>query len=159
MSDALNKVNQQIKELAAKYEEAITIDEDGDSVVPETFVQDNLSLAAGNQDLTLETVTLVQTAESNLASALALGLANAGRTHMTANKESTRVTGSLGFGHNTIRASVDRESMVRVPGKDEPVKKYGAVSVRLDSAAAAKKGDLKRIVTHVNESFTASFGK
>ncbi|MNB58721.1 hypothetical protein D3C87_676160 [compost metagenome] len=159
MSDALNKVSQSIKDLGAAYEAAITFDDDGAAVVPETFVKDNLALASGSEELAMETVKLVQQTEAVFAGGLALGLGNAGLKRMEANKDVERVTSSLDFGNNTIRASVDRKIMVRAPGSSEEKPKYGNVSVKLDSGAAAKRGDLKRIVTHVSDSFAAAFNK
>lgn len=154
MSDALNKVSQSIKDLGVKIEDAITFDDDGAATLPETFVKDNLPA-----DLSLETVKLVQDQEATFAGALALGLGNAAKVHMTAQAGCDRVTGSIDYGNNTIRASVDRKIMVRAPGSSEEKPKFGNVSLKLDSGAAAKRGDLKRIVTHVSESFAAQFNK
>lgn len=159
MSEALNKVSQSIKDLGLAFEAAITYDDDNAAVVPETFVKDNLALASGSEELTLETVKLVQSTESNFAGGLALGLGNSAKARMEANKDVERVTSSLEFGNNTIRASVDKKIMVRAPGSSEEKPKFGNVSVKLDSGAAAKRGDLKRIVTHVSDSFAAAFNK
>lgn len=154
MSEALNKVSEQIKNLAAKVEEAISFDDDGAAVLPETFVKDNLG-----EDLDLDTVKRVQNTEATFAGALALGLGNASHTLMKDKADIERTSLSMEFGSNTIRASVDRKVMVRAPGATEEKPKYGNVSVRLDSGAAAKRGDLKRVLTHVNETFAASFSK
>ncbi len=159
MSEALNKVSEQIKNLAAKVEEAISFDDDGAAVLPETFVKDNLALASGSEELTLDTVKLVQNTEATIAGATALGLGNATHNRMKEKPDLERTSLSVEFGSNTIRASVDRKVMVRAPGATEEKPKYGNVSVRLDSGAAAKRGDLKRVLTHVTETFAASFAK
>ncbi|MNE51696.1 hypothetical protein D3C80_1463340 [compost metagenome] len=159
MSEVLNKVSQSMKAVAAQLEAAVSFDDDGAAVIPETFVKDNLALASGSEELNLDTVKLVQDTEATFAGGFALGLGNAGLAHMQKKTDLERVTGSLDFGSNTIRASVDRKIMVRAPGSTEEKAKYGNVSVKLDSGAAAKRGDLKRVVTHVNDAFTAAFDK
>jgi hypothetical protein len=154
MSEALNKVSEQIKSLAAKVESNISFDDDGAAVLPETFVKDNLP-----EGVTIEGIKQVQDTEANFAGALALGLGNATHGLMKEKADLNRTSASLDFGNNTIRASVDRKVMVRAPGSTEEKAKYGNVSVKLDSGAAAKRGDLKRVLTHVTESFAASFDK
>jgi len=158
MSDALNKVSQSIKDLGLAIQTAITYDDDGAGVLPETFVKDNLALASGSEDLTLETVNLVHNTESNLAAGLALGLGKSTEELMKTKPEVERTSASLTFGSNVIKASVDRKVMVRAPGATEEKPKYGNVSVKLDSGAAAKRGDLKKVITSINETFAASFG-
>ncbi|MNO47305.1 hypothetical protein D3C76_376150 [compost metagenome] len=159
MSEVLNKVSQAMKDVAAQFEADVSFDDDGATVLPETWVKDNLAKASGSEELTLDTVNLVQNTEATLAGGIALGLGNAGVKRMQEKKDLERVSASVDFGANTIRASVDRQIMVRAPGATEEKPKFGNVSVKLDSGAAAKKGDLKRVVTHVNEAFTAAFGK
>jgi len=154
MSDALNKVAQSIKDLGVKIQDSISYDDDGAATLPETFVKDNLP-----EGLSLETIKAVQDTEATFAGALALGLGNSALVHMEAKPDVERVTGSIDYGNNTIRASVDRKIMVRAPGSTEEKPKFGNVSVKLDSGAAAKRGDLKRVVTHVSDSFAAAFNK
>ncbi|QTH80303.1 hypothetical protein PA10_00103 [Pseudomonas phage pPa_SNUABM_DT01] len=159
MSEVLNKVSQAMKDVAAQFESAVGFDDDGAAVLPETWVKDNLALASGSEELSLETVNLVQNTEATFAGGIALGLGNSGLKRMQEKADLERVSASVDFGSNTIRASVDRQIMVRAPGSTEEKPKHGNVSVKLDSGAAAKKGDLKRVVTHVNEAFTAAFSK
>ncbi len=159
MSDILNKVSQAAKDLAVKIQDAIAYDDDGSATLPETFTADNLTAATGDEAITMETVKAVQNGEATFATALALGLGNSAQVHMTTKPEVERVSTTLAYGNNNIRASVDRKVMVRAPGSSEEKPKFGNVSLKLDSGAAAKRGDLKRVVTHVNEAFTAAFNK
>ncbi len=159
MSEALAKVNQAAQAVAANIQAAITFDDDGAGVLPETFVADNLALASGSEELSIETVKLVQTTSSNLAVGLALGLGNASLDLMSKNKNLDRTNAALEFGNDLIRASVDREMTVRVPGTNEEKKKYGNTSVKLESGAVAKRGELKRVLTHVSDNFAAAFAK
>jgi hypothetical protein len=159
MSEALNKVDEKIKLVGAAVEAALSFDDDGAAVIPETFVKDNLALASGNEELTLETVRLVQDTEATFAGGLALGLGNAALPAMKKNADMARATASLEFGADVIRAAVDRVQMVRVPTTGEEKEKFGSVSVKLDSGANAKRGDLKRVLTYVSESFATSFAK
>lgn len=159
MSEALNKVNEKIKSLAAAFETAISFDDDGAAVVPETFVKDHLAMASGSEELTMETVQLVQDTEANFVSGAVLGLGNASLPHMKKHKDLARTTATLQFGSNQIRAAVDRTLMVRAPGASEEKAKAGVATAKLDSGASAKRGDLKRVITHIHDSFTAGLGK
>jgi hypothetical protein len=154
MSEALNKVSDEIKKLGQIVEASLTYDDDGAAVLPETFVKDNLE-----EGLDLDLIKRVQNTEATFAGALALGLGNSSRQRMQDKPDLERTSVSLDFGNNTIRASVDRKVMVRAPGATEERAKYGNVSVKLDSGAAAKRGDLKRVITHVNDTFAAAFDK
>lgn len=159
MSEALNKVDEKIKLIGAQIEAALSFDDDGAAVIPETFVKDNLAVASGNSELTLETVRLVQDTEATFVGGLALGLGNASLGVMKKNKDVVRATASLEFGADVIRAAVDRVQMVRVPTTGEEKEKFGSMSVKLDSGANAKRGDLKRVQTAISENFTAAFNK
>jgi len=154
MSDALNKVSERIKTLALKVEEAITFDDDGAAVLPESFVKDNLV-----EGVTIESIKAGQDEEASFASALALGLGTATHVLMKEKNDLERTTATLDFGNNTIRAAVDRKVMVRAPGATEERAKYGNTTVRLDSGATAKRGDLKRILSHTTEMYAQSFDK
>ncbi len=154
MSDILNKVHQRSKDIAAKVEASLTFDDDGAGVLPETFVKDNLA-----EGLTIEAVEAVQSEEAYFATGLALGLGNASAKLMGENKGIDRTSASLGFGANTIKASVDRKIMTRAPGSTEEKPKFGNLGVKLESGSAAKRGDLKRVATAINENFTGLFGK
>ncbi|MCY1288184.1 hypothetical protein D9M68_20430 [compost metagenome] len=159
MSEALNKVDEKIKLVGAAVEAALSFDDDGAAVIPETFVKDNLAIASGNEELTLETVRLVQNTEATFAGGLALGLGNAALPAMKKNTDMARATASLEFGADVIRAAVDRVQMVRVPTTGEEKEKFGSVSVKLDSGANAKRGDLKRVLNFVGDNFAEAFAK
>lgn len=158
MSDALNKVDARVKALEAEVVKAISFDDDNAAVLPETFDKDNLELASGSAELTIEQVKLVQETAGIFASAMTLGLGNASLPVMEKNADIQRTTASMSYGHDVIRASVDRQQTVRNPTTGEEKQKYGAVSVKLDSTAAAKKGDLKRVMTAITDNFTAKLG-
>lgn len=153
MSDILNKVNQRSKDLAAKIEEALSFDDDGAGVLPETFVKDNLS-----EGVTVEAIEAVQNEEAHFAAGLALGLGNASAKLMGTNKGIDRTSASLGFGANTIKASIDRKIMTRAPGSTEEKPKHGNLGIKMETGSSAKRGDLKRIATSINENFTGLFG-
>jgi hypothetical protein len=159
MSDALNKVDEKIKLIGAAVKAAISFDDDNAAVIPETFVKDNLALASGNEELTLDTVRLVQNTEATFAAGLAMGLGDAGLPAMKKNADMARATAQLEYGTNVIRAAVDRVQMVRVPTTGEEKEKFGAVSIKLDSGANAKRGDLKRVLNYVSENFATAFAK
>ena len=159
MSETLAKVNDTIKGLAAEIEKAISFDDDGAATLPETFVKDNLALASGDEELTVEAVKKVQNTEATFATALALGLGNSSLTLMASNKSIDRTTATVEFGNDLLRASVDREITVRIPGGNEEKTKYGNTSVKLESGAVAKRGELKRVITHIGENFASQFNK
>lgn len=154
MSDALNKVSDRIKNLAAAVEKAIEFDDDGAATLPETWVEENLSEA-----LTMEQVKAVQSEESNMVGALALGLGNATQKQMGAKKDLDRTSLSTTFGHNVIKTAVDRRVVNRIPSTGEEKAVFGNVTVKLESGAAAKRGDLKRIRSIVADNFAAEFAK
>lgn len=158
MSEALNKVDARVKALEVKVVEAISFDDDNAAVLPETFDKDNLAIASGTEDLSIEQVKLVQETAGVFASALALGLGNASLPVMKKNADVQRTTASLSYGHDVVRVSVDRQQTVRNPTTGEEKQKFGATSVKLDSGAAAKKGDLKRVLTAITDNFTAALG-
>jgi len=153
MSDALNKINQRIKDLATKVEESISFDDDGAATLPETFLADNLI-----EGVDLDTVKRVQDEEANFAAGLALGLGNATLPLMQKKKDLERTSAHLGFGHNTIKASIDRKIMTRAPGSTEEKEKWGNVAVKLESGATAKRGDLKRVNLGIAENYASTFG-
>lgn len=153
MSDTLSKLNQRNKDLAAKAEESHSFDDDGRLVLPETFVQDNLP-----EDMTVDLIRRVQDEEASFATGISLALGNLSLGHMQTNPDLNRTTVSLGFGYNTIRASVDREIMTRAPGSTEEKKKMGNLTVKLESGASTKRGDLKRVRDGISENFTSVLG-
>lgn len=154
MSEALAKVADRVKTLAKQVQADITFDDDGAATLPETWVKDNLS-----EGLTLEAVKQVQDEEAAFVSALALGLGEATQPLMEKNKGIARTSLTTAFGANIIKTAVDREVTVRIPGSGEERQKYGDVSVKLESGAAARRGDLKRVREAVQANFTAKFGK
>lgn len=153
MSDILSKLNQRNKDLAAKAEENHSFDDDGRLVLPETFVEDNLP-----EDLNVDLIKRVQDEEAAFATGISLALGNLSAGHMQTNPDLNRTTVNLGFGHNTIRASIDRKIMTRAPGSTEEKEKLGNLTVKLESGASTKRGDLKRVRDGVSENFTALFG-
>lgn len=153
MSDALNKVNDKVKAVAALVEGAIALDDDGASVLPETFVKDNLAVITGSEEASMEGLKMYQVGESNLAAGLVLGLSNVTLPAMKANKDLARTTASVEYGDNVIRAAIDRSQTIRIPQTGEEKLKFGATSVKLDSGASAKRGDLKRVLSHIGEAF------
>lgn len=154
MSDVLAKINEEARAIGEKIAAAITFDDDGDATLPETFEKELYP-----EDLPVETVKRVQTLGANVATGLALGLGTASLKHMAANDKVDRTTASVVFGNDIIRAAVDREIKVRVPGSNEEKLKRGNVSVKLESGAVAKRGDLKRAISHIADSFAAHFDK
>ncbi|MNY11818.1 hypothetical protein D3C86_1448660 [compost metagenome] len=109
--------------------------------------------------MTIEQVKLIQNTEATFTCALALGLGNSSLELMSKNKSIDRTTASVEFGNDMLRASVDREMTIRVPTTSEERIKYGHTSVKLESGAAAKRGELKHVIVHVGENFAAKFGK
>lgn len=148
---SLDKVNDRVKELALKIEEAISFDDDGAATIPETFVKDNLATG-----LAIEVVKSVQDEEAAFGSGLLLALGNKSLTAMEADKNLTRTTATLAFGANNLKAAVDRRVMVRMPQTGEEKEKLGASQLKLESGASAKRGDLKKVLAHVAENFAAS---
>lgn len=159
MSEALKKVDEKIKALAVVVEGALSFDDDGDCVLPETFSKDNLALASGSEELSMEQVELVQNTTRVFAGGLGLGLGNAAQKAMEKNKDLGRATGSLTFGQDTIRAAVDKQTVITVPTTGEKKDKFGALSIRLDSGAAGKRGDIKKVITAIGDNFAGAFGE
>lgn len=150
MSEILNKIDQETKALGEKMAAAMTYDDDGDAVLPEAFTKENL-----DEDLTIETVTAVQRCEQRFGSALVLALGSTALPKMKENKELDRVTGSVEFGLDVLRASVDRSVITRNPQTGEEKAKLGHVSLKIECGAVAKKGDIKRCMAHIHELFTS----
>lgn len=151
MSDVLSKINPRARELAEKIEAAITLDDDGASVLPETFVSDNLP-----EELNLDVIRKVQDEEAAFGAGLLLGLGNKSMSAMEADKNLTRTTATLAFGNNNLKAAVDRATQVRNPQTGEERTKFGSGQLKLESGASAKRGDLKKVIQHITESYTAS---
>ena len=63
------------------------------------------------------------------------------------------------MGHNSVRASYDRQITVRVPGTGEEKPKYGHASVKFETSAGQKRGNLKKIMDHLNQGGIEQFGK
>lgn len=159
MSTTLAKVNKATLDFAAKVQEAITFDDDGDSTLPETLAADNLELVTGDAEMTMDHIVKAQNATAAISGGLLLGLGNASVDVMKKNTNVNRTTAHVEFGNDIIRAAVDREIEVRIPQTGETKKKLGNGSIRLESGAVAKRGDIKKVLTHINENFTANLGK
>lgn len=150
----LSKVSAHILALAAKVNEAITFDDDGASVLPETFFADNC-LPEG---VAMETVVQIQTAEMDFADALLLGHGDKSREHLLANPTMERTTVVARVGNDELKASHDRKIMVRAPGSTEEKPKYGASALKLTSDIGRRVGNFRRVQEHLNETATSVFG-
>lgn len=151
---SLEKVNARNLELATKIEAAISFDDDGNTVIPETFVKDNLK-----ESVTVEVIKEVQEEEAAFGSALVLALGNTSLEAMKKDKNLNRTTAELKFGFNTLKAGLDRKQVVRNPSTGEERDKFGAAQLKLESGTSAKRGDLKRILAHVTENFAEASDK
>lgn len=151
----LSKVPAHILAIATKINEAIVFDEDGASVLPETFFEENC-LPEG---VTIETFTSCQTAEMDFGDALLLGHGDKSREHLVANKNLERTTVTAKAGNDELRASHDRQVMVRAPGQTEEKPKYGASNLKLVSDIGRKVGNFKRIQDHLQEAGTSVFAQ
>lgn len=154
MSTNLEKVPAHVLALAAKINEAITYDDDGQGTLPETFVADNLP-----EDVTVESIKRHQEVELDFGDALLLGHGDKSKSHMQANKGLDRTTTAMTFGNDQLLASYDRKVMTRAPGSTEEKPKYGASNLKLVSGIGAKRGNFKRIQEHLVTEATTVFGQ
>lgn len=145
---SLEKVNARVLELAAKIEDAISFDDDGDATLPETFVADNLK-----EGVTVDVIKEVQDEEAAFGSGLVLALGNKSLPAMQKDKGLNRTTAQLQYGNNVLKAGLDRKQVNRIPSTGEEKEKFGAAQLKLESGSAAKRGDLKRVLAHVAENF------
>lgn len=151
---SLDKVPAHVKELAQKITDALTYDADGAGTLPETFFADNLP-----EDVSLEAIKRGQEVEQDFTDALVLGHGNRSRQHLADHKDLDRTSAGLIMGHNSVRASYDRQITVRVPGTGEEKPKYGHASVKFETSAGQKRGNLKKIMDHLNQGGIEQFGK
>lgn len=151
----LSKVPAHILAMATKINESIAFDDDGASVLPETFFEENC-LPEGQ---TIDMIKQGQAAVMDFADALLLGHGDKSREHLAANKGLERTTVTAKAGNDELRASHDRQVMVRAPGATEEKPKYGASNLKLVSDIGRKVGNFKRIQDHLQEAGTSIFAK
>lgn len=154
MSTNLEKVPAHVLALAAKINEAITYDDDGQGTLPESFLADNLP-----EDVTVDSLKRHQEVELDFGDALVLGNGDKSKSHLQANKGIDRTTVSLNIGHDQLLASYDRKVMTRAPGSTEEKPKYGASNLKLVSGIGQKRGNFKRIQEHLVTEATSIFGQ
>lgn len=142
---SLDKVPASVKELAEKIGAALAYDDDG--VAPNL---DNLYAETLPEGLDVETVKLVQTSEREFTDALSLATGDTGVPFMKKNAAVNCVSTSANMGMNSVQVAVHRKIDVRAPGSTETKPKFGAASVKLTSNAGQKRGNLKRIMEHIN---------
>lgn len=151
----LSKVPAHILAIAAKINESIVFDDDGASVLPETFYEENC-LPEGQ---TIDMIKAGQASVMDFADALLLGHGDKSREHLAANKGLERTTVTAKAGNDELRASHDRQIMVRAPGQTEEKPKYGASNLKLVSDIGRKVGNFKRIQDHLQEAGTSVFAQ
>jgi hypothetical protein len=152
----LDKVPAHILALSLKIQEAITYDDDGAGVLPETFFAEHVLADA---EITPEQFVKGQVAEMDFADAVLLGHGNKSKSHLQANANLERTTVIAKAGNDEIRASYDRKIMVRAPGATEEKPKYGVGNLKLVSDIGRKVGNFKRIQDHLNLDGTSVFGQ
>lgn len=154
MSEVLNKVNERAKAIAASAQAAIVFDDDNDATLPETWLAENLS-----EELSVDLIQKVQDEEAVFTSGISLGLGMTSLERMEKDENISRTSLTLPFGRNVIKAAVDRRVVNRIPATGEEREKFGDLTVKLESGAAAKRGDLKRVRVAVSDAFAAKFAK
>lgn len=156
MSNNLDKVPAHVLALAAKAEEALSYDDEGTGVLPESFFDDHVGELS--EGLTGALVRQAQSAEMDFADALLLAHGRKSETLLKGNKDLDRTTVVAKAGNDELTASYDRKIMVRAPGSDTEKPKFGATSLKLKSDVGAKRGNFRRIQDHLTESAASVFG-
>lgn len=111
--------------------------------------------------LTREQADLAHDHKSTFIAAVYSATGDAGFELMKKHKDVTQVVVEVPLtGKDTFTASVLREKSVTIPGKDEPVMKYGVMQADLNTYEASHSvGELKKIKVAIGEKFAEAFAK